>query len=259
MLCKNNNYLLYLPRILKFFALDTRIITSQYVQIDQTPAGVGERIFARILDFLIMFLYFVGLFYYMDKINIINNPDYKILCFFILALPVFFYSLLWEALNRGRSPGKMAFGMRVVMRDGTTPTTGAYLLRWMLLLIDVWFSWIGIVFILLNKNNRRLGDLAAGTMVIKERDYHRIQVSLDEFEYLSRGYKPVFPQAENLSLEQLNLIQEALNRKDNYRLRRIMALAGKVREFLKITPSADDESFLNTLTRDYQYYALEKV
>ena len=239
--------------------MDTRIITSQYVEIDQTPAGVGERIFARLLDYLIMLLYFIGLLYYLDKTGIINNPDYKVLCYFILAVPVLFYSLLWESLNRGRSPGKMAFGMRVVMRDGTTPGIGAYLMRWMLLLVDAWFSWIGLVFILLNRNNQRLGDMAASTMVIKERDYHRVQVSLDEFDYLSRGYKPVFRQAENLSLEQVNIIAEALKRYDKNRSRRILELAAKVREYLKIRPSVDDETFLHTLTRDYQYFALEEV
>lgn len=242
------------------FTLETRIITSQYVQIDQTPAGVGERIFARMLDYLIMFLYSIGIFYVMDFYNLkfLFRDDYGMLWAFILCTPVIFYSFLWEIINRGRSPGKMAFGMRVVMRDGTTPTIGAYLMRWMLLLIDTW-AWIGIIVILLNKNNQRLGDLAAGTIVIKERDYHRIQISLDEFNYLSRGYKPVYPQAENLSLEQVNTINEALVRYDTHRSRRITTLSGRVKEFLKITPPVDDETFLRTLTRDYQYYALEEI
>ena len=241
--------------------METRIITSQYVQIDLTPAGVGERIFARILDFMIMFLYIVGLVYLLegDGLVFIMKGEYGVLIFLLLCVPVIFYSLIWEMINRGRSPGKMTFGMRVVMRDGTTPTFGAYLLRWMLLLIDMWISWIGIAVIVINKNNQRLGDLAAGTMVIKERDYHRIQVSLDEFDYLSRGYKPVFPQAENLSLEQVNIINETLRRFDSNRTRRIAELSVKVKEFLKITPSSDDETFLHTLTRDYQYYALERV
>ena len=243
--------------------METRIITSQYVQIDQTPAGVGERIFARLLDYLIMFVYTYGIAKIIDQpvIKSITKGEYGALFFFILAAPVIFYSLIWELMNRGRSPGKMAFGMRVVMRDGTTPALGAYLMRWILMLIDIWFSGIGIVAILINRNNQRFGDLAAGTMVIKERDYHRIQVSLDEFDYLSRGYKPVFPQAENLSLEQVNIINEALTRRDTNRSKRIVELSGKVKDFLKITPSVsvDDEMFLHTLTRDYQYYALESV
>ena len=241
--------------------METRIITSQYVQIDQTPAGIGERIFARLLDYLIMFFYISGLVYLFDRAELkyVFSSDYGVLLFFLFAVPVIFYSLIWEALNRGRSPGKMAFGMRVVMRDGTTPTLGIYLMRWMLMLIDIWFSCIGVVIILLNKNNQRLGDLAAGTVVIKERDYRHIHVSLDEFDYLSRGYKPVFPQAENLSLEQINIIHEALTRFDHNRPRRMAELSGKVKDFLKITPSVDDETFLHTLTRDYQYYALEEI
>jgi len=113
---------------------------------------------------------------------------------------------------------------------------------------------------LINRNNQRLGDLAAGTVIIKERDYHRIQVSLDEYNYLRKGYRPQFPQAENLSLEQVNTITEALNRYDEQRPRRIAQLAAKVKEYLKIMPAdIDNEKFLSTLTRDYQYYALEEI
>ena len=239
---------------------ESQIITSQYVQIDQTPAGVGERIFARILDYMIMILYVIGMIYFIDSSNLdsVLDSDFLILLIVILVIPVVFYSLLWEVFNRGRSPGKAVFGMRVVMRDGSVPTLGSYLLRWMLLILDTW-AWIGIVIILLNKNNQRLGDLTAGTIVIKERDYHRIQVSLDEYNYLRRGYRPVFPQAENLSLEQLNAITEVLSRYDNERPRRIAMLSEKVKDFLKISPPVDDETFLKTVTRDFQYYALEEI
>jgi Predicted membrane protein/domain len=239
----------------------TEIITSQYVRIDHTPAGIGERIFARMLDYLIMFLYYMGIFYIVGVTNItrVLDSDYTFLLIFLIILPVFFYSFLWEVFNRGRSLGKMVFGMRVVMRDGTTPTIGAYFMRWMLLLVDFWMSWIGIVIILLNKDNQRIGDLAAGTIVIKERDYHRIHVTLDEFYYMSRNYRPVFPQAENLSLEQINIINEALSRYDEKRLWRISNLAVKVREFLRVMPHVDDETFLRILTRDFQYYALEEI
>ena len=240
--------------------METTIVTGQYVQIDQTPAGIGERIAARLLDYLIMFFYFFGIYNLIDKIDIrfVFDDKYAAFWLFIIAFPVVFYSFIWEIFNRGRSPGKMAFGTRVVMRDGTTPTIGAYFMRWILLILDTW-AWIGVVVILLNRNNQRLGDLAGGTIVIKERDYHRIQVSLDEFNHLNRNYRPVFPQAENLSLEQVNTIQEILSRIDNQRPRRITALAGKVKEFLKITPVVSDETFLLTLVRDYQYYVLNEL
>ncbi|MDR1722589.1 MAG: RDD family protein [Tannerella sp.] len=241
---------------------ESRIITSQYVQIDQTPAGVGERIFSRIIDYLIIFAYMYGLYQLIDKTKLyilFNNNDYMVVGIFLFLMPAVFYSFLFETFNRGRSLGKMAFGMRVVMRDGTTPTVGAYLMRWMLLIVDVWMSWIGLLVMLLNGHNQRLGDLAAGTIVIKERDYHRIHVSLDEFNHLSRTYRPVFPQAENLSLEQVNIINEALTRFDDNRPRRLETLATKAKEFLNITSNLDNETFLQTLTRDYQYFALEEI
>jgi uncharacterized RDD family membrane protein YckC len=239
---------------------EMQMIPSQYVQIDQTPAGIGERIFARMLDYLILFIYTAGMIYLIDSTNLFRlfRSAYGEMWLLALFFPVIFYSFLWEILNRGRSPGKMAFGMRVVMRDGTPPTIGAYFMRWMLLLMDTWM-WIGIIVILLNKNNQRLGDLAAGTIVIKEKGYHRIQVSLDEFDYLSRGYHPVFPQAGDLSLEQVNIINETLTRMDARRPQRLAMLSVRVKDFLRITPALDDETFLRTLTRDYQYYAMEEI
>ncbi|MDR3252500.1 MAG: RDD family protein [Tannerella sp.] len=238
---------------------ETRIVTSQYVEIEQTPAGIGERIFARIIDYFTMSVYLIGWFYFVTKIlDLSDVGDLNILIYALGMLPVVFYSFLWETFNRGRSPGKMVFGTRVVMRDGSTPTLGGYFLRWLLLMVDV-ISWMGVVVILLNRNNQRLGDLAAGTVVIKERDYRRIHVSLDEFNHLTRNYRPVYVQAENLSLEQVGTINEALTRFDAQRARRISLLAAKVREFLRINPPADDETFLRTLTRDYQYFALEEI
>jgi uncharacterized RDD family membrane protein YckC len=239
---------------------EARIITSQYVQIDQTPAGVGERIFARIIDYFILLLYSIAVLYFIgtDLFRYFRG-DYIEWLIFLLYVPVIFYSLLCETFNRGQTLGKKALGMRVVMRDGASPTLGVCFLRWLFLIIDVWMSCIGLFVMLLNRNNQRLGDLAAGSMVIKERDYHRIHVSLDEYNYLRKGYVPNYPQAFDLTLEQVNIITEALSRYDENRSRRIAALAAKVKEHLKMSSSDNDEAFLATLVRDFQYYAIEEV
>ena len=100
-----------------------------------------------------------------------------------------------------------------------------------------------------------MGDLAAGTMVIKEKNYRKIQVSLDEYDYLTKGYHPVYPPAADLSLEQVNVINKTLSSGSKDRARRIRQLADKVRTLLSIS----DEKFLQTLLRDYQYYALEEI
>ncbi|MDR2147283.1 MAG: RDD family protein [Tannerella sp.] len=238
---------------------ETKIITSQYVEIKQTPASVGERIFARMIDLLIIFVYVYGLIYFILEVFDFRDDEAWLLVYFIFFTPAIFYSLIWEIFNSGRSPGKMVFKMRVVMKDGSVPSIGGYFLRWMLLLVDFWMSYVGIVVILLNKDNQRFGDISAGTMVIKENEYRRVNVTLDEYKHLSRNYRPVFPQAENLSLEQINTIHEALMRYDEHRMHRISALSEKVKTFLKIRPNVEDSVFLNTLVRDFQYYAMEEI
>ncbi len=241
---------------------DSTIITSQYVQIDQTPASIGDRVLARIIDMLIISIYYAAAFVvfgvYMNLIGA-NGEGVTIIVSILLFIPALFYSLLWETFNQGQSIGKRILGIRVVMKDGSRPTFSAYLLRWLLLAVDFYISYIGLVCIALNKDNRRFGDLAAGTLVIKEKDYRRINVTLDEFKHLSYDYHPVFPQAENLSLEQANLIVETLSMTNSERPQRIHELAVQVRNFLHIQNAVPDEALLQTLTRDYQYYALEEI
>lgn len=242
---------------------DSTIITSQYVQIDQTPASIGERILARSIDIILIIVYMfailviVGIF--ESGIALLGEDGYFAI-FMLFMIPVFFYSLFWEVFNQGQTPGKKLLGIRVVMKDGTTPNLSAYLLRWLLLLADLHImQFIGVICIALTKNNQRIGDLAAGTLVIKEKDFRKINVTLDEFRHLSTEYRPVFPQAENLSLEQIDLINQTLFRFDAERPQRVHELGTKVRAFLNINPPVNNEALLQTLTRDYQYYALEEI
>lgn len=103
--------------------------------------------------------------------------------------------------------------------------------------------------------------MAAGTMVIKLKDYRKMQVSLDEFSYADLNYRPVYPQAEQLSLNQIDIIQHTLDSEPgDERDRRLSVLYGKTSHMLGVTcPDTDAERFLYTIVRDYQHYALEIV
>ena len=116
---------------------------------------------------------------------------------------------------------------------------------------------IGVLVMILNRNNQRLGDMAAGTLVVKLRSYSKIQVSLDEYDYLTEGYRPSYPQASDLSLEQVDIIARTL---DTNQPERITQLSLKVQQLLSVTRrEPSDESFLRRIVRDYQYYALEEI
>lgn len=239
---------------------ESTIITGQFVRISQTPASIGERLLALLIDYFL-----IGI-YVFSSATLISNTHIpfgfsRIFFLIIIYLPVLFYSVLFETFNHGQTPGKLILNIRVVKMDGSTPGISAYLLRWLLFPIDLPVTGgLGLLVILLTKNNQRLGDLAAGTMVIKVKNYRKIHVSLDEFDYLTKNYHPIYPQAADLSLEQVNVITRTLESGQKDRIRRILSLAQKVQENLSITPRDNNqEQFLQTVLRDYQYYALEEI
>lgn len=239
---------------------ESTIITGQFVRISQTPASIGERFLALVIDYFLIVVYVYSTIALLMELRLSSGfRTFFFLC--IIYLPILGYSFLCETFNHGQSLGKKLMNIRVVKVDGSTPTVSSYLLRWLLFIIDgPLTSGLGIFVVLLTKNNQRLGDLAAGTMVIKEKNYRKIHVSLNEFDYLTKNYKPVYPQSADLSLEQVNVITRTLESGEKDRIRRITALAKKVQALLSITPrDGNQEKFLQTVLRDYQYYALEEI
>ena len=240
------------------------ILTGQFVRIRQTSASVGERMLAQLIDWAIQGAWFFGTMYvyisYIESMLKFSEDLKIILLFVVIILPTLFYALICGLFANGQTIGKHLLKLRVVRTDGSMPGIGSYLLRWLFMLIDgpVMYG-LGVLVMVLNKDNRRLGDLAAGTMVIKTGIYRRLQVSLEEFAPFSRNYRPAYPAAENLSLEQVNLISQTLSLKDNDQC--IHALAEQVKRTLGISQvhESDDTTFLWHVRRDYQYYALEEI
>lgn len=246
----------------------SNITTNQFVRIDQTPASIAERVIARIIDMVIagiigtatMYIYFFELDYETK-----NQLNY--LFFFLIILPLWLYDFLWETFNEGQSPGKYVMKIRVVNKDGSRPTIGSFFMRWLLSTIDVGLSGIGLLFILLTKNAQRLGDLAAGTMVIKQVNLEKIHVSLDEFYYAKKDYRPVYEEAKNLSQAQIEVIEKAVYGGNGEHENQIATLADKVAKFLgiedklkaSIQKGNSKEKFLATILHDYNYYLLELV
>lgn len=236
------------------------IITNQFVRINQTPASIADRVVARMIDFLLIILYMVGMLAIFSQIHLSSDIPY----FLILTIPTMGYDFLWETFNNGQSPGKYIMKTRVVNKDGSRPTLGSFFMRWLLSIIDLGMSGIGILFILFSKNSQRLGDMAAGTMVVKLVDYKKYHVSLNEFYYTKKDYHPVYEEAKNLSSGQAELIEKTLYSQREDREYQIAILAEKVIKFLGISETVKQkrgskESFLATILHDYQYYLMELI
>lgn len=236
------------------------IITSQFVKISQTPASISERLLAKLIDMIIIILYTVGAFYLTSAIYSFMEDKTLILYIFLISIPTWMYDFLWETFNEGQSPGKYIMKIRVVSKDGSRPTLGSFFMRWILNTIDIGFCCIGFLVIIFTKNSQRIGDLAAGTMVIKQINYKDIHITIDEFNYAQKDYSPIYDEAKNLSQAQVEVIEKAIYSTRDDRDEQLNELSQKVERFLHVTPKENSkEKFLATLLHDYQYYITELI
>ena len=146
------------------------IETPENVTLEVTLAGLGSRMAASLIDGLIRFGVILALF-----IVFLSSPErtsgVELAVFIVGSFTVFFaYDVLFETLAGGRTPGKRATGLRVVREGGQPVGFVASAIRNIVRLVDMLpFSYaIGIVAILASSKNQRLGDMAAGTMVVRE-------------------------------------------------------------------------------------------
>ena len=140
--------------------------TPEGVSLEMTLAGVGSRFTAAIVDTFIQLCLLIALLI----VSSLGGGAGPLL--FIGSFLVFFgYDVLFETLASGRTPGKRLAGLRVVRVGGGPITFFTSATRNILRVIDLLPGsyLVGIIAILVSSRNQRLGDLAAGTLVVRER------------------------------------------------------------------------------------------
>jgi uncharacterized RDD family membrane protein YckC len=146
-----------------------RIATPEGVDLELTLAGVGSRFSSALIDFLIQTALVGALavaFLLGGLFGGWGDALFGLLAFLVFAG----YDVLFEVFASGRTPGKRLNGIRVVRVDGSPVRFLTSAVRNILRLIDMQvFYLVGIVCILVTSRNQRLGDLAAGTLIVRER------------------------------------------------------------------------------------------
>jgi uncharacterized RDD family membrane protein YckC len=148
------------------------IRTPEGVELNLTLAGLASRVLASLLDGLIQSL--AGGIVVVALV-VVFDGSLEALGSGLLALALFLiffgYPILFEVLDGGRSIGKRATGLRVVRLDGGPIGFGAASIRNIMRLVDALPGGyaVGAIAILATPHNQRLGDMAAGTVVIRER------------------------------------------------------------------------------------------
>ncbi|PYO87821.1 MAG: hypothetical protein DMD66_09370, partial [Gemmatimonadetes bacterium] len=156
------------------------IETPEHVDVRFELAGVGSRVAAGLLDLLVLWLGLMLLWVGGGAIVSDIVPPHGAASGWLTAgLILLTFCLVWgyftlfEALNAGRTPGKQALGIRVVMDTGRSLTPQAAVVRNLVRFIDCYFPALpfapAILAIALHPSNKRLGDMAAGTIVVRDR------------------------------------------------------------------------------------------
>lgn len=246
---------------------NVKIQTSQNVSLEFEPASIGDRILASILDSLVMIAYALIIFFIFiySSINRFNqnvaqdsseNLAFVITIIILIVLPLMFYHLLSEIFMNGQSIGKRAMNIRVVMLNGGTPTLGAYFIRWIFRIIDIqlFSGLVAIVAIASNQKGQRLGDMAAGTTVVKMKQ----RISLDSLKQVevSADYEMTFPQVEKLTDKDMEVVRSVMqNYYTSGNVELVFQAADKIKSLLGVTSNLEDLKFLQTIEQDYSYWA----
>ena len=229
----------------------SKFVTNQNVEIELELGSLGNRIVAFIIDFVIMFALILSVTGIFSRINL----EEWVMA--LIYIPLMFYSVAFEYFYNGQTPGKRAVNIKVVKLDGSTPSIGAYLLRWLFRIIDIWLYPImfapAVISIIATKNGQRIGDLVAGTTVIKIRQVEAAKA----FESIAKEEHTVtFPGVKILSDTQIELIKKALKmRKEGFSRDGVTVLAEKIKSKLNIESDLPDVKFLYTIIADYEYLA----
>jgi len=189
------------------------------IDVELQIAGPGSRSYAFVIDWHIRLIFAIA--WFAGSLLVLSGtwsfawPDdaqgsFTWIVVVPTALIYLFYQPVCEILMRGRTPGKRMAGVRIATLDGDVPGVGALLIRNLFRLIDSMpvFYIVGLVTTLVTAQHVRIGDLAAGTVLVF--DYDRDGKSLARLNALSKtlGSTAIDPKLAGLIDELLERWQE---------------------------------------------------
>ena len=161
---------------------DYSISTPENVDLHLELAGIGNRVLACLIDTVVTYTVCAALWLIVwlgcFLIGMSNNMSHTsaIACGVIVLVGmlasfvvIFFYYVIFEGFWQGQTPGKRAAQIRVIDQNGQPINWSQVWLRNFIRVFDMGLMLIGLIVMVIDKNERRIGDFAAGTLVIRER------------------------------------------------------------------------------------------
>ncbi len=242
-----------------------RIDTPENVTFDYEVAGIGSRFLAALVDTALIGLLqvivigtLIVLGFELSSVSSSGSRVYWLLALLGLISFVFFwgYYIFFEALWNGQTPGKRMIGLRVIRLDGTPVSLAEVVIRNLLRILDLLPTayGVGVVTMFITDKSRRLGDLAAGTVVVHDRKAVMLQplsgaaapVPLERIEAaIPEGFA-----LERVGDQDLQIIEEFLQRRGQLVNRKQLAghilhsLYSRLGQPVDPTSEADPEQML---------------
>ena len=233
--------------------------TPELVVLTYTVAGVGSRAAAALIDYGICFLALIALMVLATWSTPTRSPGAEAssiessqawLTTFMILLQFAIqwgYYVLFEALADGRTLGKRVMRLRVVRDGGYSITFGASAVRNLVRLVDQQpfiFYIVGIASVFFSRSGKRLGDLAAGTIVVHEavtRQVERAPVSAPPVEAEHADTDASAPINTVLTDEEFSLLARYIDRRSALIPAKRDAIAASLgARFDAVLPDGDD-------------------
>lgn len=243
-------------------ALDKLSIdTPEQVALDFALASIGSRFLALAVDTLIQTGATVALAAVGFGLLIAFSLAFERFSPWILAAAFLIYFLIYqayfaifEAVWNGQTPGKRLVGLRVISVTGRPISVFEAILRNVVRIADQMpgIYAIGIVSVFVTERNQRLGDLAAGTVVVHERAVDSVDMELK----LEPRAAVTVHGASQLIPEEVAVIELFLRRREQLgnveRSRKAAQIAERIRARLGTTDTSDNEHFLEEVMTEYR-------
>jgi uncharacterized RDD family membrane protein YckC len=245
------------------------IDTPENVVLEAELAGFGSRCIAAIIDYTILAAILIAFFCLSTRaLASISFRDTTVALSILMLVQfviISFYHLAFEFLWNGQTPGKRRVGIRVVQANGLPATTSALLIRNFVRFFDFLpiVYGVGLIVMFATRRTQRLGDLAAGTIVVQERRKLNLETIREdhkvEYQFISR-YDPLPPniQVANLTPSDRQAVVSYLQRRPQLQNRDHVAVlvARQVAERMGIPGEVSSlkrgETFLEYVARAFE-------
>lgn len=248
--------------------------TPESVELEFTLAGIGNRSFALIIDYLIfgltiLLVWLLSAFLAFQIVpNFLSNGFSDRLAQWIWAIQSMTtfgiyvgYFVVLETLWQGQTPGKKWTKIRVIRDNGKPERLPQAILRALLRPVDD-MLFIGVFFIIFTPQEKRLGDMVAGTIVVQE-EAPKLTVEIStEAEDLAVQLR-MEAEIDNLLPEDFATIRDFLQRRKNimleYQHQLSRKLAEQVREIILLDNVPEGYSNSQFLEATYLAYQQDKI